>query len=76
MKKAPESRCQHIGISLIKAAFDRLLHILLEKKILLKRIDPSKDYPARSYPPEVLSCLKDASAKINIPGFKILKHKK
>lgn len=66
---------KNIGISLIKVAFDRLLHILL-KKIILKRIDPNKDYRARNYPPKVLLRLKDASVKINIPGFKILKHKK
>ena len=55
----------------------RPLHILLEKKaILLKRIASKKGYSARDYAPKVLLCSNYASVKIDIPGFKILKHDK
>ena len=53
------------------------LHILLEKKaILLKRIASKKGSSARDYAPKVLLCSNYASVKIDIPGFKILKHDK
>ena len=55
----------------------RPLHILHEKKaILLKRIASKKGYSARDYAPKVLLCSNYASVKIDIPGFKILKHDK
>ena len=55
----------------------RPLHILLEKKaIRLKRIASKKGYSARDYAPKVLLCSNYASVKIDIPGFKILKHDK
>lgn len=66
-----------LEIGNLRTTTTRPLHILLEKKaILLKRIASKKGYSARDYAPKVLLCSNYASVKIDIPGFKILKHDK
>ena len=59
----------------LRTTTTRPLHILLEKKaIVLKRIASKKGHSARDYALKVLLCSHYTSVKIDIPGFKILKH--
>ena len=53
-----------------------LTHSARKEAIMLKRIASKKGYSARDYAAKVLICSNYASVKIDIPGFKILKHDK